>query len=62
LQRKLSASLFGWLRFFSEGAEEDFMEKYNETDQLVGKAKREYEKFLKTQSLRGRTVPAQDVA
>jgi predicted transposase/invertase (TIGR01784 family) len=52
LKRKLSASLFGWLRFFSEGAREDFMQKYNETDQLVGKAKREYEKFLKTESLR----------
>ena len=52
MQRKLSASLFGWLRFFSEGAREDFMQKYNETDQLVGKAKREYEKFLKTESLR----------
>lgn len=51
-QRKISAGLFGWLRFFSEGAREDFMESYNETDQLVGKAKREYEKFLKTQRLR----------
>jgi predicted transposase/invertase (TIGR01784 family) len=51
-QRKLSAALFGWLRFFSEGAQENFMEKYGETDELVGKAKREYEKFLKTQRLR----------
>jgi predicted transposase/invertase (TIGR01784 family) len=51
-QRKLSPSLFGWLRFFTQGAREDFMENYGETDQLVGKAKREYEKFLKTQRLR----------
>ncbi|HAH63536.1 MAG TPA: hypothetical protein DCL73_15730, partial [Treponema sp.] len=51
-QRKLSCGLFAWLRFFSDGAREDFMEKYKETDVLVGKAKREYEKFLKNQQLR----------
>ncbi len=51
-QRKLTPELFGWLRFFREGAAEDFMEKYADTDSCIKKAKKEYEKFIKTQRLR----------
>lgn len=50
-QRKLSSSLFHWLRFFIDGASEDFMEKYNETETAVKQAKAEYEQFLTDRQL-----------
>src|SRR5574344_421029 len=44
-KRKLAPSLFRWLRFFTQGAKEDFMEKYRETDVAVKEAKADYEQF-----------------
>jgi predicted transposase/invertase (TIGR01784 family) len=51
-KRKLAPSLFRWLRFFVEGAKEDFVEKYEETDIAVKEAKEDYEKFLSDEQLR----------
>ena len=52
VQRKLRASLFHWLRFMLYGAEEDFMEAYNETDTVVREAKKDYEAFISDEQMR----------
>lgn len=50
-QRKISASLFSWLRFLKLGAEEDFMKKYHETDTAIAEAKQHYETFIDDDAL-----------
>jgi len=50
-QRKLCSGLFHWLRFFIDGADEEYMEKYNETETAVKEAKAEYERFLTDRQL-----------
>src|SRR5574344_222556 len=52
VQRKLSTNLFHWLRFMLYGAEEDFMEAYNETDTVVKEAKNDYEHFISDEQMR----------
>ena len=51
-QRKLGTKLFHWLRFMLYGAEEDFMEAYNETDTTVKEAKTDYENFISDEQMR----------
>ena len=51
-KRKLAPSLFRWLRFFTCGKEENFMEKYKETDTAIKEAKADYEQFLSDEQLR----------
>ena len=51
-RRKLAPSLYRWLRFFKCGDEENFMEKYKETDVAIKEAKADYENFLTDAQLR----------
>jgi predicted transposase/invertase (TIGR01784 family) len=50
-KRTLAPSLFSWLRFMKNGAEEDFMKKYRETNTAVAEAKRHYETFIDDDAL-----------
>ena len=51
-RRKLAPSINRWLRFFKCGDEENFMEKYKETDVAIKEAKADYENFLTDAQLR----------
>src|SRR5574344_1783410 len=45
-RRKLAPPLYRWLRFFTQGADIHFMEKYKETDVAIKEAKADCENFL----------------
>ena len=51
-RKKLAPPLYRWLRFFKCGDEENFMEKYKETDVAIKEAKADYEDFLTDAQLR----------
>src|SRR5574344_1767141 len=51
-RRKLAPPLYRWLRFFTQGADIHFMEKYKETDVAIKEAKADYESFLTDAQLR----------
>ena len=52
MKRKLGENLFHWLRFLMNGAQEDFMQAYNETNTTIKKAKDTYENFIADRQLR----------